>query len=102
MLDLTVIGGTDKILKLSRKTLNSEITLIDDNIKLNSNNLYYYIKDSFRSTLNLEVGNENALIEILFKEGDNNIEIISLEGKNEFYLNKQYNFIEILKKYASK
>ena len=102
VLDFSTIGGTDKILKLSRKTINSEINLIDENIKLNSNNLYYYIKNSSTSTLNLEVGNESALIEILFKEDDNNIEIIDLQGKNEFHLNKQYNFIEIPKKYTSK
>ena len=101
MLDFTKITVNDTMIKLSRKTKNAKITLLDKNVILNSDNFYYTIKDSSKVKLNLEIGNEDALIEILFKQEDNFTEIIDLEGKQELNLNKQFNFIKIPKKYSS-
>ena len=42
------------MIKLSRKTLNSELTLIDENIKLNSKNLYYPLKENFKEKLKVK------------------------------------------------
>ena len=44
------------ILKLSCKILNSEVLLIDENIKLNLNNRYYALKENFSGRLNIMVG----------------------------------------------
>ena len=90
------------MIKLSRKTLNAEVIIINANTTLNSNNLYYTLNDSSIEKLNLEIGNESALIEILFKNDDNFTDIIDLTGKTIIYLNKQFNFIKIPKNYKSK
>ena len=42
------------MIKLSRKTLNAELTLIDENIKLNSKNLYYPLKENFKEKLKVK------------------------------------------------
>ena len=63
----------DRLIKLSRKTLNSEINIIDENIVLNSNNIYYQLKDGFKSKIKLEVKKSDALIEFLFKFKDCNL-----------------------------
>ena len=101
ILDFTNITVNDTMIKLSRKTKNAKITLLDKNVILNSDNLYYTLKDSSQEKLNLEIGNEDALIEILFNYGDKATEIIDLEGKKELNLNKQFNFIKIPKNYSS-
>ena len=44
------------ILKHSRKILNSEVLLIDENITLNLNNRYYALKENFSGRLNIMVG----------------------------------------------
>ena len=69
------------MIKLSRKTLNAEVIIINANTTLNSNNLHYTLNDSSIEKLNLEIGNESALIEILFKNDDNFTDIIDLTGK---------------------
>ena len=90
------------MIKLSRKTINAEIIILDKNIKLNSNNLYYTLEPNFTDKLNLKIGNENALIEILIKREENDLEIIDLGDKSELKLNKKINFIQIPKNYNSK
>ena len=60
----------DRLIKLSRKTLNSEINIIDANIVLNSNNIYHQLEDGFKGKLKLEVKNSDAFIEFLFKIND--------------------------------
>ena len=89
------------MIKLSRKTINAEVTLKDENIKLNSKNLYYAFRDGSSSKLNVEIGKEDALIEILSKKEDSITEIIDLQKKTEFNLNKEFNFIKIPKNYSS-
>ena len=89
----------NRMIKLSRKTLNSEINIINENIKLNSNNLYYKIKDNFHGTIQINVTGNDALIEFLFKQDDTNI----LDFENlEATSNKTYNLIKFSKKYISK
>ena len=90
------------MIKLSRKTINAEIIILNKNIKLNSNNLYYTLEPNFTDKLNLKIGNENALIEILIKREENDLEIIDLGDKSELKLNKKINFIQIPKNYNSK
>ena len=74
------------ILKLSRKTLNGEVTLPDKNIKLNSRNLFYNIDDNSMNQLKVEIGKENALIEVVFKQKDDEMNIIDLEGNKKIIL----------------
>ena len=57
----------NKMIKLSRKTLNSTIVIEDENVTLDSNNIYYKLKDQFNGKLKLEVKNNDALIEFLFR-----------------------------------
>ena len=61
----------NRIIKLSRKTLNAEINILndtDENIAtLNSDNIYYIINQDFKGKLKLEIKNSDAIIEFLFK-----------------------------------
>ena len=61
-----------KMIKLSRKTLNSTVTIINKNIKnkLNNESLYYQLEDDFKDELELEVEENDAFIEFLSNEGD--------------------------------
>ena len=90
----------DRMIKLSRKSLKSEIIIEDkeNNITLNKDNLYYKLKDN-NGAIQLYVKNDDALIEFLFKQNDTNI----LDFKNNQYISKnQYNLIKIPKIYKSK
>jgi hypothetical protein len=55
----------NSLLKLSRKTLDSEIKLNNENISLNYNNLYY--NTSNKNKFELIINNNNAFMEILYK-----------------------------------
>ncbi len=59
-----------RMIKLSRKTINSKIT-IHDNIILNKENIYYKLENE--GVLNLKVENEDALIEFLYNFGDEKV-----------------------------
>ena len=61
-----------KMIKLSRKTLNSTVTIINKNTKnkLNNESLYYQLEDDFKDELELEVEENDAFIEFLSNEGD--------------------------------
>ena len=87
------------MIKLSRKTLNSEIII--DNTILNSSNLYFKLEDNFNGAIELNVSKDDALIEFLFKQPEEEIEILDFE-KMEFELTKDFNLIKIPKNYASK
>ena len=87
-------------IKLSRKTLNSEVIIKDTNITLNSNNLYYILDKNFTGKINLAIEKEDALIEILVKMDDKVSEIIDFEGKNKLILNKNYTLIQISKNFS--
>ena len=56
----------DKVLKLSRLTKDSEIFIEGTNITLNSNNLYYKLKENYTGDVNLKVNKADAFIEILY------------------------------------
>ena len=93
------------MLKLSKQTINSEINITDRNIQLNSTVYYYEITDSVKNnvnmTLEVEVGKEDAFIELLFKEdSSDNVDILDFE-KKEFKLIKATNLISIPKKYST-
>ena len=87
-------------IKLSRKTLNSEVIIKDTNIILNSNNLYYILDKNFTGKINLAIEKEDALIEILVKMDDKASEIIDFEGKNKLILIKNYTLIQISKNFS--
>lgn len=92
------------MIKLSKQTINSEINITDKNTQINSTHYYYEIEDDFENqnfTLELGVTKEDAFIEILYKEANNeDYDILDFEQKS-FKLNKKYNFISIPKKYAT-
>ena len=87
-------------LKLSRKTINSEVIIKDSNFTLNSNNLYYVLDKNFTGKINLTIEKEDALIEILVKMDNNFSEIIDLEGKTKLTLNKEISLIQISKNFS--
>ena len=89
-----------RMLKLSRETLKSKVIITDKDIFLDSENLYYIIEDNYKGELKLNIQNDNALIEFLFKQDDSELEILDFE-KKEFILNKKYNILSIPKKYSS-
>ena len=98
-LDFNGYNKTNILIKLTRRILNTEIIILNENIKLDSTNSYYILKQNFNGTLDIQLGNKNAIIEILVKQDDNNLyEIIDIEGKTKLYLNKKYNYIQIPKK----
>ena len=86
----------NRIIKLSRETKNSEIFILNDNVIINSLNLYYKIEDCFKGKLELSVINENALIEFLFKQDESSFEILDF-SKKTFSLDRKYYILQIPK-----
>jgi len=91
----------NRMMKLSRETLRAEIKILNKDFILNSENLYYPIDDNYKDELILKVEKDNALIEFLFKQDYNDMEVLYFE-KKIFTLNKKYNILPIPKKYSSK
>ena len=91
----------NRMIKLSRETLKSEIHIEGTDVILDSKNLYYKIKDNYKGQLRLSVYEENALIEFLFKQDDSDIDLLNFD-EEIFTLNKKYNILTIPKKYSSK
>ena len=87
------------MIKLSKKTNNSEIIIKEENTTLNSNNLYYQIKDNFKGKIKLESTNSDAIIEFLFKIPD--VEVLDYEQLNA-NSPKKYTLIKFSKKYSGK
>jgi len=83
------------LLKLSRKTLDSEIKLIDGSIILNKSSLYYNINNS--KEFELMINNNNAFIEILYKLSDSYEELVFTESESEFILSNNCYIIKIPK-----
>ena len=81
------------LLKLSRKTLDSEIKLIDGSIILNKNSLYYNINN--RKEFELMINKNNAFIEILYNLSDSYEELVFRES--EFILSNNCYIIKIPK-----
>ena len=68
-LDFKESNITKKLIKLSRKTLNSKIII--NNIKeLNNENIYYELEEDFQGELQLEIKENDAFIELLDGEED--------------------------------
>ena len=86
----------NRIIKLSRETKNPEIFILNDNVIINSLNLYYKIEDCFKGKLELSVINENALIEFLFKQDESSFEILDF-SKKTFSLDRKYYILQIPK-----
>ena len=89
-----------KMLKLSRKTLNAKVKILNEAYEevsvLQASNLYYEIYANFKGKLRVSVEDNNAMLEILFKQDDSQIDIFNLD-KNVYTLNKKYNIITIPK-----
>ena len=92
----------DIMIKLSRKTSNSEISFEDNKILLNYDNLYYLYKNNNRNTtLKLKIKNNDAIIEFLYNLTNNNIiENINFE-KSEIKIKNEINIIKIPKRYKN-
>lgn len=71
--------------------MNSEIIIIDENIILNSNNIYYQIKDGFKGKLKLEVTKSDAMIELLVKLND--FDFVFYENNKKVNLTNKFNYI---------
>jgi len=89
-----------KMLKLSRGTLNAKVKILNEAYEevsvLQASNLYYEIYANFKGKLRVSVEDNNAMLEILFKQDDSQIDIFNLD-KNVYTLNKKYNIITIPK-----
>ena len=93
-------NSINRMIKLSRETLNSVVNIINKNIILNSKNLYYEMDENYIEKLTLKIENDNALIEFLFKQDDSEIAVLRF-NKKIFKLNKKYNIMAIPIKYSS-
>ena len=89
----------NRMIKLSKKTNDSEIKINNKNILLNSNNTYYKIEEGFKGKITLEATKSDAIIEFLFKMPD--IEVLDYENLNK-NSSKKYNLIKFSGKYLGK
>ena len=94
-------NAINRMLKLSRETIKSVVTIINKSFVLDSKNLYYELNDNYRGKLILKIENNDALIEFLFRQKDEEIDVLRF-NKREFVLNKRYNIMAIPKSYKSK
>lgn len=93
-------NAINRMIKLSRKTLDSSIVIEDEDVILDSNNIYYKIKDGFKGKLKLEVKNNDALIEFLFPNSGANI--LNVEVSLNFNTTSKLTILTISKEYFSK
>ena len=100
IIDSKIFNESYLMLKLDRKTINSEILIKEKNIKLNSNRLYHELGPGF-GRITLEISKENAIIEVLCKYEKSSIIDIN-ENNLQFNLTNSFNFIKIPKEYSSK
>ena len=91
----------NRMLKLSRETIKSVVTIINKSFVLNSKNLYYELDDNYKGKLILKIENADALIEFLFRQKDEEIDVLRF-NKRKFVLNKRYNIMAIPRSYKSK
>ena len=80
--------------------MNSQINIIDENIILNSDNIYYQIKEGFKGKLKLEVEKSDAVIEFLFKL--NNVNQVKLEKNMTINMTKETTIIIVSNEIFSK
>ena len=90
----------DIMIKLSRETSNSEISIEDNKVILNSNNLYYHYENNNKN-LKVKIEKNDAIIEFLYNlTNDNIINNINFE-KSELKLKNEINIIKIPKGYKN-
>ena len=94
-------NAINRMIKLSRETIKSVVTVINKSFVLNSKNLYYELDNDYKGKLILKIENSDALIEFLFRQEDAEIEVLRF-NKREFILNKKYNIMAIPKSYKTK
>jgi len=92
-----------RLMKLSRETPNAEIniSITNENFKLNKSNLYYELEDIYTGNITVSVSNEDALIEFLFKQDGIDCSVLDFED-SEFILSTKYNLLPIPEKYTDK
>ena len=92
-----------RLMKLSRETPNAEIniSITNENFKLNKSNLYYELEDIYTGNITVSVSNEDALIEFLFKQDGIDCSVLDFEDR-EFILSTKYNLLPIPEKYTDK
>ncbi len=86
-----------RILKLSRKTKDSEIIDINNNMILNKDNYYYELtEENVTDGILLKVKNNDCFIQIIFSSKDNS-EVLNDFSKFDYKLRKQNTIIKIPK-----
>ena len=86
-----------KILKLSKKTNDSVVIDINDNIILNGNSPYYELtEDNITNGIQIKVLNNDCFIEILLSSRDKS-EILDDYSKDNYKLTRTYTIIKIPK-----
>lgn len=84
-------NSIQKIIKLSRKTLDSKVVVKTEKeeTELNQDLLYYKINEEFTGSLTLEIKENDAFLEFLSSvKNDEDIEIKKNEGNNKIKKNK--------------
>ena len=90
-------SNLSRILKLSRKTKDSEIIDINGKAILNANNLYYELtEDNISNGIQLKVTKNDCFVEILFSSKEN-FEILDDYSKENYTITKPYTIIKIPK-----
>ena len=92
-------NSIQKIIKLSRKTLNSKVVIktAEEEAELNEDVLYFKLNEEFTGSLTIEIKENDAFLKFLSSiKNDNDIET----KKNEGYSNMQKNKMNILLKYT--
>ena len=91
----------DIMIKLSRETSNSEVSIEDNTALLNSDNLYYHYIKSESKKLKIKVEKNDAIIEFLYNLTTKNvIEDVNFE-KSVLKLDKEINILKIPKKFKN-
>ena len=89
-------NSINKMIKLSTKTFNSKVTIINENLEtkeINKDSPYYIIDKNFIGNLTLNVEENDAFIELLFNYGE--FEVLTDENKKESKINKNIEIIKI-------
>ena len=90
-------SNLNRILKLSKKTNNSEVLNINGKIILNSRNPYYELnEEEIKEGIQLNVTKDDCLIELLFSS-ENDFEILDFKSIEKYKLSKKYTIIKIPK-----
>jgi hypothetical protein len=97
-------------IELSRMTIDSEISIIDDQtgeeVKINKDNLYYTFNEmatAFTGKIQIKVNNNvNALIEFIFKYTEADVEILNESEYTNYNITKKLTLIKFDKNLKNK